>query len=213
MDEIKTVRNNLTSQPRMISNNEDISSNQSVMQTRKSNKWPWIIIIVMLLLLGLGVFLLRDKLFSGEGEVQGVSTQKGSGYQAVFLDNGQVYFGKLSDVDSPYVILKDIYYLQVTQPPLQGSQSGQQQQEPKISLVKLGDELHGPVDEMRINRDQIIFYEDMKESAKVVQAIKEHKADPSAVNRQMPQAPSTSIPAQNPGQKNTAIPKADNANE
>src|SRR3989344_4528142 len=37
---------------------------------------------------------------------------KADQYQAVFLTNGQVYFGKLSDVNSAYVSLQDIYYLQ-----------------------------------------------------------------------------------------------------
>ena len=33
-------------------------------------------------------------------------------YQAVFLSNGQVYFGKLSDSMGEYMYLKDIYYVQ-----------------------------------------------------------------------------------------------------
>ena len=37
----------------------------------------------------------------------------GDRYQALFLTNGQVYFGKLSNVSDKYVTLNDIYYLQV----------------------------------------------------------------------------------------------------
>ncbi len=89
--------------------------------------------------------------------------------QAVFLTNGQVYFGYVSHSEAQYTLLKDIYYLQVQQP-LQPP-SGKDQQQPQISLVKLGNELHGPKDEMRINRDQILFFEDMKDDSKVNQAI------------------------------------------
>ena len=44
-----------------------------------------------------------------------------------------------------------------------------------VSLVKLGDELHGPADKMEINRDQILFIEDLKPNSQVVMAIKNYK--------------------------------------
>src|SRR3989344_7818454 len=71
-------------------------------------------------------------------------------YQAVFLSNNQVYFGKLYNANSSYPTLRDIYYLQVTQvlQPKDPKSPAQQ-----INLVKLGGELHGPEDEMRINRE------------------------------------------------------------
>src|SRR3989338_8957920 len=36
-------------------------------------------------------------------------------YQTVFLDNGQVYFGKVDKVDSNFVYLEDVFYLQVNE--------------------------------------------------------------------------------------------------
>jgi hypothetical protein len=98
---------------------------------------------------------------------------KSSQYQAVFLANGQTYFGKLSNVNDQYVRLTDIYYLQVQQS-VQPAQSDAQNQ-PKVSLVKLGSELHGPEDEMLINRDQVYFWENLKDDSKVVSAIKENQ--------------------------------------
>ena len=90
-------------------------------------------------------------------------------YQAVFLTNGQVYFGKLASTNNQWTTLTDIYYLQVQKAvqPADQSQSADQ----KVSLVKLGNELHGPNDEMKINRDQILFWENLKNDGKVVQAI------------------------------------------
>lgn len=98
---------------------------------------------------------------------------KDNRYQAVFLDNGQVYFGKLSGVNSEYIRLNDIYYLQVEQQiqPEQeqaGKESTPQQQ---ISLAKLGNELHGPEDEMFILRSKVVFWENLKEEGQVTQAI------------------------------------------
>lgn len=100
-------------------------------------------------------------------------------YQAIFLTNGQVYFGKLNKVGRDFVGLSDIYYLQVQQPiqpkPEQKSEQKAEDEQPKITLVKLGNEIHGPVDAMSINRDQILFWEDLKDSGQVVQAIKKDK--------------------------------------
>jgi hypothetical protein len=99
-----------------------------------------------------------------------------SGYQAVFLTNGQVYFGKVENEKSDPVVIRDIYYLQVTQqlqPAPSPSPEASPQAVPQISLVKLGNELHGPMDRMHITRSQIVFIEDLKEDSQVVKAIKE----------------------------------------
>lgn len=150
-------------------------------EPRSASKLPWIILgVVVVVVIVLGV-LFRDKLFPSKTQSTATATTK-SEYQAVFLTNGQVYFGKISGTSADYVTLKDIFYLQVTQTPMQGSaqdqQQAQTQEQPQISLVKLGNELHGPVDEMHINQGQVLFYEDLKEEGQVVKAIKDYKANP-----------------------------------
>jgi hypothetical protein len=92
-------------------------------------------------------------------------------YQALFLTNGQVYFGRLSKVDESYVKLTDIYYLQVQPKPNEPAN----QQQPQISLAKLGGELHGPEDVMYVSRQQVLFWENLKDDGKVVKAIQEFK--------------------------------------
>lgn len=88
-------------------------------------------------------------------------------YQAVFLANGQVYFGKFrASFGTP--VLTDIYYLRVQQP----IQPKGEEEKPDIKVVKLGNEIHGPKDMMRFNGDQILFVEDLKEDGKVVTAIR-----------------------------------------
>jgi hypothetical protein len=94
-------------------------------------------------------------------------------YQAVFLTNNQVYFGKLNNIAAQYPVLRDIYYLQVTQT-LQPRDATAPAQ-PTLNLIKLGAELHGPTDEMRINRDHILFWENLKPDSQVVQAIVANK--------------------------------------
>lgn len=99
----------------------------------------------------------------------------GSAYQAVFLTNGQVYFGKLREANREYLVLEDIYYLQVSQrlQPAEGEPSTD------ITLVKLGNELHGPEDTMYIPKGQVIFWENMKADSAVVQVIDQLKAQQS----------------------------------
>ncbi|OGY64400.1 MAG: hypothetical protein A3B92_02625 [Candidatus Harrisonbacteria bacterium RIFCSPHIGHO2_02_FULL_42_16] len=89
-------------------------------------------------------------------------------WQAVFLNNGQSYFGHLQEVNREYAILKDIYYLRVPD---------QQSAEPQsnINLVKLGSELHGPEDIMYIPKNQISFWENMRADSAVVKVITSQK--------------------------------------
>ncbi|HVE80934.1 MAG TPA: hypothetical protein VNA68_02225 [Candidatus Dormibacteraeota bacterium] len=102
---------------------------------------------------------------------------KSKQYQALFLTNGQVYFGKLKSVDSSYVRLNDIYYLQVQQSVQPGEQKKEgDDKQPQVSLAKLGGELHGPEDVMYISRDQVLFWENLKDDGKVVTAIKENQS-------------------------------------
>jgi hypothetical protein len=102
------------------------------------------------------------------------SAVKAKQYQAVFLTNGQVYFGKVSKTDNSYVKLTDIYYLQVQQQVQPKDQN--QQQQPQVSLAKLGGELHGPEDVMYISRQQVLFWENLKNDGKVTKAIQDYKA-------------------------------------
>ena len=62
-------------------------------------------------------------------------------WQAVFLSNGQVYFGKVQGVSEKALTLGNIYYLQVVSKPLQTTQQGDaaanQQQQQELTLIKL----------------------------------------------------------------------------
>lgn len=159
-----------------------------MMHRQSGSRLPWVVLALVVIVLVVVAVLFRDKLFAGKsGDAM---MAKAGEYQAVFLTNGQVYFGKLAEDGGRYIKLTDIYYLQVNQPQIQGSQqtTQQAQQQPQLQLVKLGNELHGPVDEMHINRDQVLFFEDMKADGKVAQAIKEYKANPAGANKPATQA-------------------------
>lgn len=101
----------------------------------------------------------------------GLWKNKSADYQAVFLSNGQVYFGQMKSVGAGNVTLEDIYYLRVQQI----QPKAEEKPQGKLTLIKLGNELHAPQDKMVINRDHILFYENLKSDGKVIEAIKRYK--------------------------------------
>lgn len=107
-------------------------------------------------------------------------------YQALFLSNGQVYFGKINSINDKFVVVKNIFYIE-------GGQTAQQSQpNNSYTLRKLGtNELHAPEDKMVINKEQITFWENLKDSSQVVTKINEYYKNPDAANSQ----PTTNTPA------------------
>ena len=81
-------------------------------------------------------------------------------YQAVFLTNGQTYFGQYLDRLGPYVKLDNAFYIQ--------QQAAQQEgQQADLKLVRRGSELHEPDAEMLIPKDAILFVEDLRPDSQV----------------------------------------------
>jgi len=94
-------------------------------------------------------------------------------YQAVFLTNGQVYFGNVTKISSDYLQLQNIYYL--TQNTSTDSK-GNTTTDGNYTLVKLGcQQIHDPVDQMIVERSQVSFWENLQDSGKVVTSIKQFK--------------------------------------
>ena|SRR5690554_3974539 len=61
-----------------------------------------------------------------------------STYQAVFLTNGQVYFGKVSNVNNQFVDLDQIYYLQTQQTDSENASARLNDADTEVQLIKLG---------------------------------------------------------------------------
>ncbi len=84
-------------------------------------------------------------------------------YQAVFMDNGQVFFGKIENAGGNYPLLKDVYYI--------GRQASQDGKEVKNILIKRGNEWHAP-EYMYINKQHIVIIEPVAADSRVEQLIK-----------------------------------------
>jgi hypothetical protein len=96
-------------------------------------------------------------------------------YQAVFLSNGQVYFGRLHGYYGSKPFMTDVHYFQAnSQTVTKDSISSNQ------LLVKLGDEVHAPEGKLILNKDAILFVENLSEKSKVTEAIKKEAAGTDA---------------------------------
>ena len=124
--------------------------------------------VVAVAILTGGILFAADRMQTGNGTVDK------NAYQAVFLTNGQVYFGKLKSTSGDYLELTNIYYLQVQQD-VQPADSSKTAAANQTQLVKLGNELHGPQDQMQISSKQVLFWENLKTDGKVSQAISTYK--------------------------------------
>ena len=135
----------------------------------------WALIILVVALLALAVF---NAITSGSAKNFGRLSDWAdfSKYQAVFLTNGQVYFGKVADANNQTLVLEDIYYLRSAKNlQLSENQAAASAEADNFSLVKLGNEIHGPEDRMSISLSQILFVEDLKANSKVVEAIRAYE--------------------------------------
>ena len=139
-----------------------------------------ITLVIVLAVIGGGIYVIVSSTgLSGLFSNRAGLTEK---WQAVFLSNNQVYFGQVIKVNNDFVVLRNIYYLQVVNQPLQRSQegtqptTGTQETEQRLTLIKLGNEIHGPKDEMILNRDHVVLFEDLKNDSQVVKAINDYVA-------------------------------------
>lgn len=88
-------------------------------------------------------------------------------YQAVFLDNGQHFIGKLEGMGTEYPVLKEVFYIK--------NQVNPETKEATSILVKRGQEWHSP-ELMYINEKHILVIEPVAKDSKMAQLIVEANA-------------------------------------
>jgi hypothetical protein len=92
-------------------------------------------------------------------------------YQAVFLSNGQVYFGDLSAPGGDTYYLRHVFYLSSQASPQSGRSAA-------LTLIRLTSAVHSPQDLMVIPRSQILFIENLKPNGKVAKYIRSAGSSP-----------------------------------
>lgn len=179
---------------------EMTSKSSSILATSASRKGGFgaslikvVLFLIIVAAIGAGVYWGWNKIRSS-----GVDSSK---YQAVFLANGQVYFGKLKGYGTNNPVLENVYYLTATKP-LQ-SQEGEKPVQPQYTLVKLGGELHGPEGKLILNPKHILFVENLKDDGRVVTTINKSESAAPAGGQPAGQ------PSAQPNQPTPAQPKVE----
>lgn len=124
-------------------------------------------------------------------------------YQAVFLNNGQVYFGKLHDYYTNHPYLTDVYYIQSQNGNTTGSTTSTSGDS---SLVELGSEIHKPQNLMILNKDAILFVENMQTDSQVSKLIISN--DKNGGSASAATTPSVNVPTTTAPSNSTATPQA-----
>lgn len=148
----------------------------------KSTSWKSMRVLnVIVLTLGALIVALLALFIATGGNKSESKYVDNTKFQAVFLNGGQVYFGKINSLNDRFITVNNIYYLRVNQQvqPNQTATANTAAANQDVSLAKLGCELHGPTDVMIINRDQVLFWENLKTDGQVSKAIADYvKANP-----------------------------------
>lgn len=131
----------------------------------------WLNLMNLIILLGVAILVVAIAFaFTRSGSDNENKFVSATKYQAVFLNNGQVYFGNIDSLNGKYLHMTNIYYLTQSS----STASSGQASNGDYSLVKLGcQQIHDPYDAMVINRDQVTFWENLQDSGKVVTSIKQ----------------------------------------
>ena len=98
---------------------------------------------------------------------RGKTAVSGSGWYAIKLVNGEMYFGQIADEKADPLAVKNVYYN------YQGKDETDQSS--NLRLVKRGKESYGPSGEMLVVRSQVVYIEPLKKSSKVLEAILEYE--------------------------------------
>ena len=86
----------------------------------------------------------------------------GARYQAVFLSNGQTYFGHYVDRLGPYAKIENAFYIQQTP-------AANENEAPTSKIVRRGNEFHNPEPFVLLPKTAILFVEDLRTDSSVAQ--------------------------------------------
>ncbi len=140
---------------------------------KKARNWRKMIVVVAIALLGL--LLLGGLFLRAVNPSTMIDSNK---YQAIFLTNGQVYFGKLQLLDTGYYKLTNVFYLQTEQQKADDNpQKTAEDADKNVQLIKLGNEIHGPDDAMMIAKDQVLFFENLNKDGRVSKSMQQFEKD------------------------------------
>jgi hypothetical protein len=174
---------------------EDMPQPMSYHQNHKKASWlkiSIVILIIVVVVLG-GVYLIL-RLTNGDLSNKTTTAAIDSmNWKAVFLTNGEIYFGTISRQTKDKLVLENIYYITKAAAAADQAQNAQT----NLSLVKLGNEIFGPEDKMTINMQNVLYVEKLQKNSRIIELIKtynEEKNSNKNVNSNPVQQPAPTVP-------------------
>lgn len=132
-------------------------------------KWVSVLYVVILFGVATLLVLIAVSIARSSGSSKEFGMVDDSKYQAVFLNNGQVYFGNVTDISGDYLKLNNVFYLTQNSATTTDTTAAANSD---YTLIKLGcQQIHYPFDQMVINRSQVTFWENLSDDGKVAQSI------------------------------------------
>lgn len=109
-----------------------------------------IVLVIVLVVIGVWLAVMLTK----------PDSEKSSGYSAVVLVSGDIYFGKLSWF--PWPKLTHVWLLQRTV---------DAQNQPQVGLTPFTSAFWGPTDELFLNPKEVVFWADLKKDSQVAKGL------------------------------------------
>jgi hypothetical protein len=132
--------------------------NKKIKITMKKKKTIfWVVVaaaVLALIILALSIWAREEK-----------SGMKSSDITAVYMTTGDIYFGKMDWL--PWPRLRNVWYIQ------RGVNADQQ---PQVSLAQFKEVFWTPIDEIRLNPKEIIFWTMVEEGSEMAEALKDPEA-------------------------------------
>lgn len=135
------------------------------------SKKPVVILAVVLIVVVVAFGILLVKVFKSD------DPGAPSGYSAVFMTSGDVYFGKLSWF--PWPNLTNIWLLQ---------RGVDAQGKPQFGITKFTSAFWGPVDKMYLNPKEVLFWADLRKDSEAAKAF----ANPASLQQPSQASPPAS---------------------
>lgn len=129
----------------------------------RATKIVLIILIFVLVVTFMLISLWQDGTF--RNIYQSISFR--SSFQAVFLSNGQLYFGKITEITNGYIKMEKPHFLQLAQDQEDLAEGVQ----PEMQLISIKDEFHKPKDFVLIEKSSVIFIEELRDASQITDAI------------------------------------------
>lgn len=137
-------------------------------------------IILVLLILGGVYFVLTKRDSFSLSNLKCKMSNVGCPWQAVYLNNNQIYFGHVSEIENGTMLLSNVYTLQSYQEPADVSTSehfaiGQPPKQSFKLVKKGGDRIITTDNSMTINIASVVYWEKLTSDSQVVKLIEEGK--------------------------------------